>query len=84
MGKGRKSQRDRDAVTVEIGYALFSAGFLALVAFGVVAGPALAWDLPRWATACLLVAAAAVAATLAVIRVVHVLRAFEKRRGTTQ
>src|SRR5689334_16929893 len=40
-----RTQAQRDAVTVEIGYALASAAFVAAVAFGVVAGPALFLEL---------------------------------------
>ncbi|GGL22274.1 hypothetical protein GCM10010095_04160 [Streptomyces anthocyanicus] len=36
----RRTQGERDAVTVEIGYALCSAAFAAAVLFGAVAGPA--------------------------------------------
>jgi len=43
---GRRTQADRDAITVEIGYALFSAAFAAAVVFGAVAGPALLFELP--------------------------------------
>ena len=43
---GRRTQADRDAITVEIGYALFSAGFASAVVFGAVGGPALLFDLP--------------------------------------
>ncbi|MFB7752675.1 DUF6332 family protein, partial [Streptomyces sp. NPDC056121] len=34
MGSKRRSQAERDAITVEIGYALVSACFLGGVAFG--------------------------------------------------
>jgi hypothetical protein len=43
---GRRTQAERDAMTVEIGYALVSAVFVAAVLFGVVAGPALLFELP--------------------------------------
>ncbi len=43
---GRRTQAERDAITVEIGYALFSAGFAAAVLFGAVAGPAYVFALP--------------------------------------
>ncbi|KFG76899.1 DUF6332 family protein [Streptomyces mutabilis] len=37
---GRRTQNERDAITVEIGYALCSAAFAAAVLFGAVTGPA--------------------------------------------
>ena len=39
MTGGRRTQAERDAMTVEIGYALVSAVFAAVVVFGAVAGP---------------------------------------------
>ncbi|MFJ3696760.1 DUF6332 family protein [Streptomyces sp. NPDC090052] len=74
------SQADRDARTVEIGYALVSAGFLGALVFGVIAGPAAVWDLPHRVTAALVLTAAAAAGLLAVVRVVHVLRTYERGR----
>jgi hypothetical protein len=76
MGSAPRTQAERDATTVEIAYALASAAFLAAVVFGVIAGPSLVWDLPRGVDRTLLVTGALVAATLAVIRVVHVLRLY--------
>ncbi|KOT37722.1 hypothetical protein ADK41_18865 [Streptomyces caelestis] len=43
---GRRSQAARDAITVEIGYALCSAAFAAAVVLGAVTGPALLFELP--------------------------------------
>ncbi|MET7683898.1 DUF6332 family protein [Streptomyces sp. NPDC005423] len=43
---GRRTQAERDATTVEIGYALCSAVFAAAVVYGAVAGPALLFRLP--------------------------------------
>ncbi|MFD4320712.1 DUF6332 family protein [Streptomyces sp. NPDC058548] len=74
MTTGRRSQAERDAITVEIGYALLSACFLAAVVFATIAGPAAVWHLPPAVEKLLLVAGASVAGVLAVIRVVHVLR----------
>ncbi|MET8690707.1 DUF6332 family protein [Streptomyces sp. NPDC004732] len=73
MGTNRRSQAQRDEMTVEIGYALLSACFLGAVAFGVIAGPAAVWRLPPGAERFLLVAGASVGSVLAVLRVVHVL-----------
>ncbi|MEV4681630.1 DUF6332 family protein [Streptomyces kurssanovii] len=73
MGTGRRSQAERDDITVEIGYALLSACFLGGVVFAAVAGPAFVWSLPPVAERFLPAAGAVVAGVLAVIRVVHVL-----------
>jgi Family of unknown function (DUF6332) len=75
------SRATRDARTVEIGYALVSAGFLGAVVFGVIAGPAAVWSLPHRVTTALLLTGVSVAGLLAVVRVVHVLRAFERGPG---
>jgi hypothetical protein len=74
MGRGTRSQAEQDATTVEIGYALASAAFLAAVVFGVIAGPALLLDLPPAGDRALLVTGTAAAGLLAAVRVVHVLR----------
>lgn len=73
---GRRSQGERDAITVEIGYALCSAAFAAAVVFGAVAGPALFFDLPDTAEGLLLRAGAVLAPVLFVARVVSVLVRF--------
>ncbi|MFD5617790.1 DUF6332 family protein, partial [Streptomyces yangpuensis] len=46
MTTTRQGRAERDAITVEIGYALFSACFLGAVIFGAIAGPTLVWSLP--------------------------------------
>ncbi|MYW01877.1 DUF6332 family protein [Streptomyces sp. SID3343] len=74
MWTGPRSSAERDVVTVEIAYALASAGFLAVVVFAVIAGPAWVWDLPSAVDESLFVAGRWTAGVLAVIRVVHVLR----------
>ncbi|SMQ14462.1 hypothetical protein SAMN06272771_0761 [Streptomyces sp. Ag82_O1-12] len=73
---GRRSQAERDAITVEIGYALCSAAFAAAVVFGAVAGPALLFDLPDMAAHLLLRAGVVLAPVLFVARVVSVLVRF--------
>ncbi|WP_306335280.1 DUF6332 family protein [Streptomyces sp. KL118A] len=73
MGTSRRSQAQRDEMTVEIGYALLSACFLGAVVFGAIAGPVAVWRLPAGAERFLLVAGASVGSVLAVLRVVHVL-----------
>ncbi|MGW5232589.1 DUF6332 family protein [Streptomyces nodosus] len=80
MSTARRSQAERDEITVEIGYALFSAGFLAVVVFAVIAGPALVRDLPPAVDTALLITGASVAGLLGALRVVHVLRSFARRR----
>ncbi|WNM32063.1 DUF6332 family protein [Streptomyces sp. Li-HN-5-11] len=76
--EGRRGRADRDARTVEIGYALFSAAFGAAVVFGAVAGPALLFDLPRVVRAVLLPTGLVLAPVLFVARVVHVLVRFRQ------
>jgi hypothetical protein len=75
-GQGRRTQAERDAITVEIGYALVSAVFAAAVVFGAVAGPALLFDLPRQAETWLVRAALVLAPVLFAARVVSVLVRF--------
>ena len=72
----RRSQAERDATTVEIGYALCSAAFAAAVVFGAVAGPALLFHLPHVGRVVLLRAGLVLAPVLFVARVVHVLVRF--------
>lgn len=81
MYGGRRSQSERDAITVEIGYALCSAAFAAAVLFGAVVGPAFAFDLPAGARGTLVAAGATAAAVLFIARVVSVLVRFGQRRG---
>ncbi|MFJ3103730.1 DUF6332 family protein [Streptomyces sp. NPDC086835] len=80
MGAGRRSQAERDDITVEIGYALLSACFLGGVVFAAVAGPAAVWTLPPAVERLLWATGATVAGALAVIRVVHVLWRHAARR----
>ncbi|MEV7139144.1 DUF6332 family protein [Streptomyces tauricus] len=76
--RGRRTQSERDAITVEIGYALASAVFAAAVLFGVLAGPALLFDLPTTAEKVLLVVGTALAAALFLLRVISVLVRFRQ------
>ncbi|MGW8703205.1 DUF6332 family protein [Streptomyces eurythermus] len=73
---GRRSQAERDAVTVEIGYALVSGAFAAAVLFGAVAGPALLFDLPHLLSTVLLRLGLVVAPLVFTARVVSVLLRF--------
>ncbi|MFE7459568.1 DUF6332 family protein [Streptomyces sp. NPDC057554] len=79
---GRRTQAKRDAMTIEIGYALVSATVLAAVTFAGILAPSLyVFDLGRTARQIVL-GVAAVAAVLAfVTRVVHVLWRFPRREG---
>ncbi|MEV1069955.1 DUF6332 family protein [Streptomyces sp. NPDC050263] len=73
---GRRGQAERDAITVEIGYALFSAAFAAAVLFGALAGPALLFELPHMAEKLSLRAGLALAPVLFLARVISVLLRF--------
>ncbi|MEU0658292.1 DUF6332 family protein [Streptomyces lavendulocolor] len=73
---GKRTQAQRDAMTVEIGYALVTAAFLAAGLFALCAAPVLLLDLAG-ATARGVLAVAATAAGLGfVTRVVRVLWRF--------
>ncbi|EMF00360.1 hypothetical protein J7W19_31915 [Streptomyces mobaraensis NBRC 13819 = DSM 40847] len=76
MGSGTRSQAERDAVTVEIGYALLSACFVGFVVFAAVAGPTLVWDLPTAVGKALVIAGTVLGSVLGVVRVVRVLWRF--------
>ncbi|MFD9413037.1 DUF6332 family protein [Streptomyces sp. NPDC059989] len=76
---GRHTQADRDAITIEIGYAVVSACFAAALAFGAVYGPAWAFSLSRAADRVLAVAGGIVAAAVFVLRVTHLLWRFARR-----
>ncbi|MEW1645295.1 MULTISPECIES: DUF6332 family protein [unclassified Streptomyces] len=70
---GRRTQAERDAVTVEIGYALVSAAFVAAVLFGAVAGPALLFELPKSVGTLLMRAGLVLAPVVFLVRVATVL-----------
>ncbi|MFJ5533710.1 DUF6332 family protein [Streptomyces sp. NPDC093261] len=72
-GRRRRTQAERDAITVEIGYALATAAFAAALLFGAVAGPVFAFGLAGTARHTLLVSGAIGAAALFTVRVVSVL-----------
>ncbi|MEV5883771.1 DUF6332 family protein [Streptomyces sp. NPDC052020] len=82
---GRRTRAERDAVTVEIGYALCSAAFAAAVLFAAVAGPAYVFGLAGGARGTLVGAGTTVAAAVFVVRVVSVLVRFRRsaRPGRT-
>lgn len=75
---GRRTQAERDAITVEIGYALFTAVLAAAVVFGAVAGPVLLFDLPHTVETVLLCTAFVLAPLLFLARVVSVLLRFRR------
>ncbi|MEU6180273.1 DUF6332 family protein [Streptomyces coeruleorubidus] len=81
---GRRTQAERDAITVEIGYALCSAAFAAAVVFGAVAGPALLFDLPDTPERLLLHAGLVLAPVLFAARVVSVLLRFRSAGQPSQ
>ncbi|WP_280885704.1 DUF6332 family protein [Streptomyces sp. LBL] len=80
----RCGQAERDAMTVEIGYALCSAVFAAAVVFGAVAGPVLLFELPESVELLLLRTGLVLAPALFVARVVSVLVRFRRRPQPSQ
>ncbi|MEU7601817.1 DUF6332 family protein [Streptomyces sp. NPDC040724] len=75
----QRTQADRDAITIEIGYALVSACFAAALTFGAVYGPALAFSLSPEAGHVLKVAGGIAAGTVFLLRISHVLWRFARR-----
>ncbi|MGW0965829.1 DUF6332 family protein [Streptomyces sp. NPDC002516] len=84
MAHAHGTQARRDAVTVEIGYALASAAFVAAVAFGVVTGPALAFGLSGAVAHALVTAGTALAGALFGLRVATVLYRFRQEPSAAQ
>ncbi|MFE0425144.1 DUF6332 family protein [Streptomyces sp. NPDC058953] len=81
MQRARERTRsERDAVTVEIGYALFSAAFAAAVVFGAVAGPGWVFPVSPAVADALLTAGRAAAVVVFAVRVATVLWRFGRRR----
>ncbi|MCX2924714.1 DUF6332 family protein [Streptomyces sp. NEAU-W12] len=72
----RRTQAERDAITVETGYALCSAAFAAAVVFGAAAGPALLFTLPDAVEGLLLGTGVVLAPVLFLVRVISVLMRF--------
>ncbi|GAA2993821.1 DUF6332 family protein [Streptomyces fulvorobeus] len=81
---GRRSQEERDAITVETGYALVSACFVAAAGFLGVVSPALVLDLPVAVERVLGMIGGAVAALAFTARLVHVLWRFPNRSGARE
>ncbi|WP_030662941.1 DUF6332 family protein [Streptomyces rimosus] len=76
-----RSQAERDAMTVEIGFALLTGVFVAALVFGVVVSPLLFTDLGRAGAGVLSAVAGCAAGVAFVWRVVRVLRRFTGRRA---
>ncbi|AZM63696.1 MULTISPECIES: DUF6332 family protein [unclassified Streptomyces] len=81
--EGGRTEAERDAITVEIGYALCSAVFAAAVVLGAVAGPALLFALPE-AVEVSLTGAGPVLTALFVVRTVAVLVRFRRAAQPSQ
>ncbi|MGW7421484.1 DUF6332 family protein [Streptomyces sp. NPDC054813] len=81
---GRRGQAERDAITVEIGYALCSAVFAAVVVFGAVAGPVLLFDLPGGLERTLPLVGMVLATVVFFARVVSVLVRFRRSSQPSQ
>ncbi|MEV8531678.1 DUF6332 family protein [Streptomyces sp. NPDC051211] len=75
----RRNQADRDAITVEIGYALFTGALAGALVFGAVAGPALLFELARPLERGLPMAGGVLATVVFVLRAVHLLWRFARR-----
>ncbi|WP_030296657.1 DUF6332 family protein [Streptomyces katrae] len=75
----RRTRADRDAITVEIGYAFVSAGLAAALVFGAVYGPALVFDVSPTTDAVLTLAGGGPAAAVFLLRVTRVLWRFARR-----
>ncbi|MGG8406733.1 DUF6332 family protein [Streptomyces sp. 12297] len=80
---GRRTQAERDAITVEIGYALFSAVFAAALVFGAVAGPALFFSLGSRVESLLAGVGGVLAMAVFLLRVTYVLWRFPHRQERT-
>ncbi|MFD8163754.1 DUF6332 family protein [Streptomyces malaysiensis] len=77
---GPRSQDERDALTVEIVFALVTSGLLAAVLYVAVASPALFGDLGRTQETVWQGAAVAVAAVGFAVRLVRALWLFSRQR----
>ncbi len=77
-----RTQAQRDAMTIETGYALLSAALLAGVAFAAVTGPWYLLGVSPSLSRVMLVAGGALAAVVFVLRVVHVLWGYRGAPGT--
>jgi hypothetical protein len=80
VDKGRESRWDKDAVTVEIVFALVTAGLLAAAVYAVALVPVLACGVSGAARHRAMAAGAGASAIAGVWRLVRVLRRFDARR----
>ncbi|MFI6407432.1 DUF6332 family protein [Streptomyces sp. NPDC050548] len=81
MTGGRRTQAERDAMTVEIGYALVSAVFAAVVVFGAVAGPVWLFELPGAVETGLMWAGLVLLPVVFFVRVASVLYRYRRAAG---
>lgn len=81
MDKGRESRWEKDAMTVEIVFALVSASVVGLLVFGAVLAPALIWDLPGSAGKVLRWSGGALGGAAAVWQLVRVLLRHDRDRA---
>ncbi|MCL6290309.1 DUF6332 family protein [Streptomyces sp. 43Y-GA-1] len=80
MEMGRESRWEKDAMTVEIVFALATAVFLAAAVFAVVLAFTLAFGISGSASKGVLAGAALVGAAVGMWRLVRVLRRFDAQR----
>ncbi|MEV6792933.1 DUF6332 family protein [Streptomyces sp. NPDC051320] len=76
---GRRTQAERDAITVEIGFAWVSAAFVAAVTFGGIVCPLFFFDLPSRTAHLLVAVGGGLAVIVFLARVVLVLWRFGGR-----
>ncbi|MBK6010165.1 DUF6332 family protein [Streptomyces sp. MBT53] len=81
MTGGRRTQAERDAMTVEIGYALVSAVFAAVVVFGAVAGPVWLFELPGTVETVLMSAGLVLLPVVFFVRAASVLYRYRRAAG---
>ncbi|MCP3754305.1 DUF6332 family protein [Streptomyces sp. TBY4] len=75
----RRSQADRDAITIEIGYAFVSGAFAAGLVFAALYAPVLAFGLSPAAGRVLATVGGVLAAAVFLLRITHVLWRFARR-----
>ncbi|MFD5200653.1 DUF6332 family protein [Streptomyces sp. NPDC058375] len=80
MDMGRESRWEKDAMTVEIVFALVSGVLLGLLVFGAVMLPALVWDLPQRVNTALQVTGGVLALICAAWRMVSAVRRHDEYR----
>ncbi|MEU6395069.1 DUF6332 family protein [Streptomyces sp. NPDC046939] len=75
-----ESRWEKDAMTVEIGFALFTGALIAALAFALIAAPTWIWDLAPATEHDIRVAGAVLGAAAGVWRAVAVLLRFDRSR----